>query len=65
MRIERDTVPEGKYQYKGGGDDDSGSKSARIWNKVFQKTCRDRQIMSSSKVIMCIYYFGGELLCHN
>ena len=30
MRIDRSTVPEGKYQYEVGGDDDSGGEPARI-----------------------------------
>lgn len=29
-RIERNTVPEGKYQYEIGGDDDSGGEPARV-----------------------------------
>lgn len=30
MRIERDSVPEGKYQYEIAGDDDSGGEPARV-----------------------------------
>ena len=30
MRIDRNTVPEGKYQYEVGGDDDSGGEPARV-----------------------------------
>ena len=30
VRIERSTVPEGKYQYEIGGDDDSGGEPARV-----------------------------------
>ena len=30
MRIARDTVPEGKYQYEVAGDDESGGDPARI-----------------------------------
>ena len=30
MRIERSSVPEGKYQYEVAGDDDSGGDPARI-----------------------------------
>ena len=30
IRIERSTVPEGKYQYEIGGDDDSGGEPARV-----------------------------------
>ena len=30
MRIDRDTVPEGKYQYEAAGDDDSGGDPARL-----------------------------------
>ena len=34
-RIERNTVPEGKYQYEVGGDDDSGGEPARVQKGVF------------------------------
>lgn len=30
MRIERSSVPEGKYQYEVAGDDDSGGDPARV-----------------------------------
>ena len=30
MRIDRNTVPEGKYQYEVAGDDESGGEPARI-----------------------------------
>ena len=30
VRIERSTVPEGKYQYEIGGDDDSGGEPAGV-----------------------------------
>lgn len=30
MRIDRNTVPEGRYQYEVAGDDDSGGDPARI-----------------------------------
>lgn len=30
MRIDRNTVPEGKYQYEVAGDDDSGGEPTRI-----------------------------------
>ena len=30
MRIDRSTVPEGKYQYEAAGDDDSGGDPVRI-----------------------------------
>ena len=30
MRIDRDTVPEGKYQYEAAGDDDSGDEPVRV-----------------------------------
>lgn len=30
MRIERNTVPKGKYQYEVAGDDDSGAEPARV-----------------------------------
>lgn len=30
MRIDRDTVPKGKYQYEVAGDDDSGWDPARV-----------------------------------
>lgn len=31
MRIERSSVPEGKYQYKIAGDDNSGDDPVRVW----------------------------------
>ena len=38
-RIERNTVPEGMYQYEIGGDDDSGAESERVkgavWDNLF------------------------------
>lgn len=30
MRIDRNTIPEGKYQYEVAGNDDSGSDPARV-----------------------------------
>ena len=33
-RIERSTVPEGKYLYEIGGDDDSGAEPARVKNAI-------------------------------
>ena len=30
MRVDRSTVPEGKYQYEVAGDDDSGGDPARV-----------------------------------
>ena len=35
VRIERSTVPEGKYQYEIGGDDDSGGEAARVQTGVW------------------------------
>lgn len=35
VRIERNTVPEGKYQYEIGGDDDSGGDPARVQRGVW------------------------------
>lgn len=34
MRIDRNTVPEGKFQYEVAGDDDSGGDPARIQKGV-------------------------------
>ena len=34
MRIERNSVPKGKYQYEVAGDDDSGSDPARVQRGV-------------------------------
>ncbi|MDE5597389.1 MAG: hypothetical protein K2J04_06115 [Lachnospiraceae bacterium] len=34
MRIDRSTVPQGKYQYEVAGDDDSGSDPARVQRGV-------------------------------
>lgn len=30
IRIDRNTIPEGKYQYEVAGDDDSGGEPARV-----------------------------------
>lgn len=35
VRIDRSTVPEGKYQYEIGGDDDSGGEPARVQTDVW------------------------------
>ena len=35
VRIERSTVPEGKYQYEIGEDDDSGGEPARVQTGVW------------------------------
>ena len=35
VRIERSTVPKGKYQYKIVGDDDSGGEPARVQRGVW------------------------------
>ena len=35
VRIERSTVPEGKYQYEIEGDDDSGGQPARVQTGVW------------------------------
>ena len=35
MRIDRSTVPEGRYQYEVAGDDDSGGDPARVQRGVF------------------------------
>ena len=34
VRIERSTVPEGKYLYEIGGDDDSGAEPARVKKSI-------------------------------
>lgn len=34
MRIDRETVPEGRYQYEVAGDDDSGGDPARVQKGV-------------------------------
>lgn len=34
MRIDRGTIPEGKYQYEVAGDDDSGGDPARVQRGV-------------------------------
>ncbi len=34
MRIDRNTVPEGRYQYEVAGDDDSGGDPARVRNGI-------------------------------
>lgn len=34
MRIDRSTIPEGKYQYEVAGDDDSGGDPARVQRGV-------------------------------
>lgn len=34
MRIDRDTIPAGKYQYEVAGDDDSGGDPARVQKGV-------------------------------
>lgn len=34
MRIDRNTVPEGRYQYEVAGDDDSGGDPARVQRGV-------------------------------
>ena len=35
IRIDRNTVPEGKYQYEIAGDDESGGEPARVQNGVW------------------------------
>lgn len=34
MRIERSSVPEGKFQYEVAGDDDSGAEPCRVRNAI-------------------------------
>ena len=34
MRIDRNTIPKGKYQYEVAGDDDSGGDPARVQRRV-------------------------------
>lgn len=34
IRIDRDTIPEGRYQYEVAGDDDSGGDPARVQSGV-------------------------------
>ena len=40
MRIDRATVPDGKYLYEVAGDDDSGAEPARVGKGVDRKSTR-------------------------
>ena len=55
-RIERNTVPEGMYQYEIGGDDDSGAEPARVkravWANFFGTLICDQQLpLDENKVL--------------
>ena len=55
-RIERNTVPEGMYQYEIGGDDDSGAEPARVkravWANFFGTLICDQQFpLDENKVL--------------
>ena len=39
MRIDRNTVPEGRYQYEVAGDDESGGDPARVKQGILVHSC--------------------------
>jgi hypothetical protein len=56
IRIDRNTVPEEKYQYEIGGDDDSGGEPARVqkgvWANFFGTLICDQQLpLDEDKVL--------------
>ena len=63
-RIDRSTVPKGKYLYEIGGDDDSGAEPARvkraIWDNFFGTLICDKLLPLGEDNVL--WFQGGDFV---
>ena len=64
MRVDRSTIPEGKYQYEVAGDDDSGGDSARVRWGLWSISLVPLSVTSRCQSEMMVYYGWGKVILY-